>query len=121
MAFWDAKGSPERRALAKAGVRSRLRLARHAAPMIELEIYAPGLRETDKIMELNHALAAVAGLRFKVDSHHDIVYLEFDEPPAMTSAEVRNVFVRMGLESRFVGAVSPELRPKAKTQRIRII
>ena len=89
--------------------------------MIELEIYAPGLRETDKIMELDHALSAVAGLRFKVDSHHDIVYLEFDEPPAMTSAEVRNVFVRLGLEPRFIGAVSPELRPKAKTQRLRVI
>ena len=89
--------------------------------MIELEIYAPGLRETDKIMELDHALSAVAGLRFKVDGNHDIVYLEFEEPPAMTSAEVRNVFVRLGLSPRFVGAVSPELRPKAKTQKLRVI
>ena len=89
--------------------------------MIELEIYAPGLRETDKIMELDHTLSAVAGLRFKVDSHHDIVYLEFDEPPALTSAEVQNVFVRIGLEPRFVGAVPPALRPKAKTQRLRVI
>ncbi len=89
--------------------------------MIELEIYAPGLRETDKIMELDHALSAVAGLRFKVDSNHDIVYLEFEEPPAMTSAEVRNVFDRIGLQPRFVGAVSPELRPKVKTQRLRVI
>ena len=88
--------------------------------MIELEIYAPGLRETDKIMELDHALSAVAGLRFKVDGHHDIVYLEFDEPPALTSAEVRGVFVRLGLNPRFVGSVAPELRPKAKTQRLRV-
>lgn len=89
--------------------------------MIELEIYAPGVRETDKIMELDHALSAVAGLRFKVDSNHDIVYMEFEEPPAMTSGEVRNVFVRLGLQPRFVGAVAPELRAKVKTQRLRVI
>lgn len=88
--------------------------------MIELEIYAPGVRELDKIMELDHALGAAAGLRYKVDSNHDIVYMEFEEPPSMTTSEVRNVFSRIGLQSRFVGAVSPEFRPKTKTQRLRI-
>lgn len=89
--------------------------------MIELEIYAPGVRDLDKIMELDHALGAVAGLRYKVDSNHDIVYMEFDEPPSMTAPEVRNLFSRMDLPSRFVGAVSPEFRPKSKTQRLRIV
>lgn len=89
--------------------------------MIELEIYAPGVRELDHIMELDHALGAVARLRYKVDSNHDIVYMEFDEPPSLTAAEVRNIFSRMGLQSRFVGAVSPEFHKKSKTQRLRII
>ncbi len=86
--------------------------------MIELEVYAAGLREMEKILELDHVFEAVPGLRYKVDRNHDIVYLEFDEP-RMTLAEVRSVFVRLGLEPRFVGAVPPDLSAlasKSKTQ-----
>ena len=50
--------------------------------MIELEVYAAGVRELDKIMQLDHLLETVPGLRYKVDSNHDLVYLEFDDPPA---------------------------------------
>ena len=88
--------------------------------MIELEVYAPGVRELNKIMELDHALSAQAGLRYKVDRNHDIVYLEFDEPPALTSAGVREIFLRLGLPARFVGVVPGDLRPKSKTQRIKV-
>jgi hypothetical protein len=45
--------------------------------MIEIEVYAAGVRNVDKILELDHELEAVAGLRYKVDSNHDIVYLDF--------------------------------------------
>ena len=60
------------------------------------------------------------GLRYKVDSNHDIVYLEFDEPPSMTTGAIREAFTKIGLRARFVGAVSSDMRPKTKTQRLRV-
>ena len=48
--------------------------------MIELEVYAAGIRDVDKILLLDRELEAVSSLRYKVDSNHDIVYLDFDEP-----------------------------------------
>ena len=87
--------------------------------MIELEVYAAGIRNLEKILELDHEFEAVPGLRYKVDSNHDIVYLDFDEP-TMTIQEVRSVFRKIGLEPRIVGQVPKELNPKAKTQPIHI-
>ena len=83
--------------------------------MIELEVYAVGVRDLNKILELDHQLATVPGLRYKVDSNHDLVYLEMDEP-VITLREIRAVFRKLELDPRFVGAVSPDLRPKTKTQ-----
>jgi hypothetical protein len=83
--------------------------------MIELEVYAAGVRDLNKILELDHQLEAVPGLRYKVDSNHDIVYLELDEP-TITSRQIRTLFVELGLEPRFVGAVPSELRTGSKTQ-----
>ncbi len=87
--------------------------------MLEIEVYAAGVRNVDKILALDHEFEAVAGLRYKVDSNHDIVYLDFDEP-TLTIQEVRAIFRRLGLEARIVGAVPPELNPKSKTQPLRI-
>ena len=87
--------------------------------MIELEIYAAGIRNLEKILELDHEFEAVPGLRYKIDSNHDIVYLDFEEP-TMTIQEIRSVFRKVGLEPRIVGQVPGELNPKAKTQPIRI-
>ncbi len=87
--------------------------------MIELEVYAAGIRNLEKILELDHEFEAVPGLRYKVDSNHDIVYLDFEEP-TMTIQEVRSVFRKIGLEPRIVGQVPSALNPKAKTQPIRI-
>ena len=86
-----------------------------AIAMIELEVYAAGVRDLNKILELDHQLEAVPGLRYKVDSNHDIVYLELDEP-TITVREIRGIFLKLGLEPRFVGAIPPELRPRSKTQ-----
>jgi hypothetical protein len=83
--------------------------------MIELEVYAAGVRDLDKILELDHQLEAVPGLRYKVDSNHDIVYMELDEP-TITFREIGMIFRKLGLEPRFVGAVPPEVRPMTKTQ-----
>ena len=91
--------------------------------MLELEVYAPGVRELGKIMELDRTLSALSGTRYKVDRNHDIVYLEFDDdPPALSSAEVLQAFHRLGLPARFVGAVPSGLSSAAalsRTQRIR--
>jgi hypothetical protein len=83
--------------------------------MIELEVYAAGLRDLNKILELDHELEAIPGLRYKVDSNHDIVYLELEEP-TITFRGVRAIFKKLGLDPRFIGAIPPELRPKTKTQ-----
>lgn len=87
--------------------------------MIELEVYASGVGQLEKILELDHELEAVPGLRYKVDSNHHIVYLEFEEP-ALTIQEIRGIFRKLGLEPRIVGAVPGELNPKSKTQPLRI-
>jgi len=86
--------------------------------MIELEVYAAGVRNLEKILELDHELEAVPGLRYKVDSNHDIVYLEFDEP-TLTIQEIRGIFRKLGLEARIVGNIPADLNPKSKTQRLR--
>jgi hypothetical protein len=83
--------------------------------VLELEVYAAGVRDLNKVLELDHELDAIAGLRYKVDRNHDLVYLEFDEP-TVTLRDVRAVFHKLGLEPRFVGAVPAELRSKSETQ-----
>jgi hypothetical protein len=83
--------------------------------MLELEVYAAGLRDLNKILELDHQLEAIPGLRYKVDSNHDVVYLDLDEP-TITFREIRAIFKKLGLDPRFIGAIPPELRPRTKTQ-----
>ena len=83
--------------------------------MIELEVYAAGVRELNKILALDHELEAIAGLRYKIDSNHDLVYLDLEEP-TVTFREIRSIFRKLDLDPRFVGVIPPELRPKTKTQ-----
>ena len=83
--------------------------------MFEVEIYARGLREMGKILELDRQLVEIAGLRYKVDTNHDIVYLEFDEP-TLSVREIRAIFINLGLQPLFIGAIPPELRPRTKTE-----
>ncbi|MGI9086239.1 MAG: hypothetical protein ACR2HH_00625 [Chthoniobacterales bacterium] len=83
--------------------------------MLELEVYAAGVRDVHKILELDHELETVPGLRYKVDRNHDLIYLEL-EGPTVTVRDLRATFRKLGLEPRFVGAIPSELRPKTKTQ-----
>jgi len=83
--------------------------------MLELEVYATGLRDLNKILELDHELEAIPRLRYKVDRNHDLVYLELDEP-TITFREIRALFRKIDLNPHFVGAIPPELRPRTKTQ-----
>ena len=73
--------------------------------MLELEVYAAGLGELDKILELDHQLSAIPGVRYKVDRNHNLVYLELDQP-----------HYHLSRNPRFIGAIPAELRPKTKTQ-----
>jgi hypothetical protein len=83
--------------------------------MLELEVYAAGLSDLDKILELDHQLAGIPGLRCKVDRNHNLVYFELDQP-TITFRETRAIFRKLGLDPRFIGAIPAELRPKTKTQ-----
>ncbi len=83
--------------------------------MMELEVYATGLRNLDTILELDRQLETVPGLRYKVDGNHDLVYLELEEA-TITLRELRAMFRKIGLEARFIGAVPDELRDKNKTE-----
>jgi hypothetical protein len=83
--------------------------------VLELEVYASGVRDLNKILELDIELGAIAGLHYKVDRNHDIVYMEL-EAPTVTFRELRSIFRKLGLEPKFVGAIPAELRPKTKTQ-----
>lgn len=83
--------------------------------MLELEVYAAGVRDLNKILELDQELAPIAGLRYKVDSNHDLVYLELDGP-TVSYRDIRAIFRKLGLDPRFVGAIPSALRPKVETQ-----
>ncbi|HME89330.1 MAG TPA: hypothetical protein VKE30_08990 [Chthoniobacterales bacterium] len=83
--------------------------------MLELEVYADGLNNLDKILDLDQQLSAIPGLRYKVDRNHNLVHLELDEP-TITFREIGAIFRKLGLDPCFIGAVPAELRPKTKTQ-----
>lgn len=85
--------------------------------MIDIEVYAAGVRQTDKMMALALELEVIPGLRYKVDTNHDIVYMEFSEQPP-TMAGVQSIFKKVGLDAKFVGQLPPEVDSKKKTQRI---
>jgi hypothetical protein len=87
--------------------------------MIEIEIYARGLREMGRIMELDPPLVEIAGLRYKVDTNHDIVYLEFDEP-TLSVREIRAIFPNLGVKPLFIGAIPTELQSRTKTERLSV-
>jgi hypothetical protein len=75
--------------------------------MMEPEVYAAGLRDLNKILELDHQLEAIAGLRYKVDSNHDLVYLELDEP-TLNVRESQAIFLSL--------AIPPDLWLKSKME-----
>lgn len=85
--------------------------------MVELEVYAAGLRTPEKMMALNFELESLADCRCKVDTNHDIVYMEFGGPlPSLN--EVESMFRKAGLEPKFVGTLPEQLQSKKKTQRL---
>lgn len=87
--------------------------------MIELEVYAKGVRSADKMMGLGLELDTLPGLRYKVDTNHDIVYMEFTAA-APTLTGIQSLFRKVGLEAKFVGQLPSEVSSKKKTQRIEL-
>ena len=87
--------------------------------MIEIEIYARGLGEMSRIRELNRSPVEIGGLRYKVDTNHDIVYLKFNEP-TLSVREIRAIFPNLGLQPLFIGAISTELQSRTKTERLSV-
>ena len=66
------------------------------AGMIELEVYAAGVRHPDKMMGLALELDVLPGLRYKVDTNHDIIYTSSSPmvgvPCVRGSIHVANLF-----------------------------
>lgn len=70
--------------------------------MVEIQVYAAGLRAPDKLMGLDLELGAIPAVRYKVDTLHDIVYLE-SENTAFSLEELRSIFKKLDLRALFVG------------------
>jgi hypothetical protein len=103
--------------LVRDGLHGYDRPAKFEGTMFEVEIYARGLREMGNILELDRQLVEIAGLRYKVDTNHDIVYLEFDEP-TLSIRDIRTIFLKLGLEPLIIGAIPSELHSRTKTERL---
>jgi hypothetical protein len=80
--------------------------------MIEISFYAPGLREGDNVIKIGHDLELLPGVRYHVDTIHDIVYFDMETPVA-TVSQLEQVFTAAGLEPRAVGEIPEELTPQS--------
>ena len=73
--------------------------------MTELEIYAPGLRLESHLLEFCSQMDFQPLVRYKVDTHHDLVYFEIDEPGLITLEQLTETFTSIGLQPRIVGQI----------------
>lgn len=78
--------------------------------MIEVEIYAPGVRTEAAMMQLRNQMDHFPRVRYKVDARHDIVYFEIDRPGDLSQQEIDQIFDAIDLQARFVGQIPEELR-----------
>lgn len=88
------------------------------ARMIELEVYACGLRNGDNVMQLRSQMDLHPRVRYKIDEHHDLVYFEIDHPGEVTQRSITRLFDEIGLEARFVGQIPPEIGLGSDTTRL---
>lgn len=86
--------------------------------MVELQVYAAGVRAPDKLMGLDLELGALSGLRYKVDTVHDLIYLESDDPD-LSLETVRSIFNKLELRALFVGQTHAVAVSPSATQPIR--
>ncbi len=78
--------------------------------MIEIEIYAPGLRTDTSMLQLRNQMDQFPRVRYKIDARHDIVYFEIDKPGDISRQEIHQIFDSIDLTPRFVGQIPDELR-----------
>jgi hypothetical protein len=86
--------------------------------MIELEVYARGLRKEQHILELTNQMAMLPKVRYKIDQHHDLVYFEIDDPRDVSLRQLNDLFTHIGLIPRFVGHLPENLRRGDETTRL---
>jgi hypothetical protein len=86
--------------------------------MIELEVYACGLRDGDNVLQLQSQMDVMPRIRYKVDVRHDLVYFEIDNPAEVTQRSITKMFEAIGLEARFVGQIPPEIELGSDTIRL---
>ncbi len=86
--------------------------------MIELQVYAAGLRAPDKLMGLDLELGAIPHLRYKVDTLHDLIFLESDAQD-LSLQEIASIFNKIGLQARFVGQTHTIAKSASATQVLR--
>jgi hypothetical protein len=85
--------------------------------MNEMEVYAPGVRQPAYLLGLALEFDAIPHLNYKVDTNHDLVYLE-SIGPLPSKEMLSSVFSKLGLESRFVGRPAEVFTDLKKTQRL---
>lgn len=86
--------------------------------MIELEVYARGLRADNNILQLRAQMDLLPKVRYKIDSHHDLVYFEIDDPQEVSLKQIHHLFADIGLLPRFVGQIPEGLRSGDDTVRL---
>lgn len=72
--------------------------------MVEFEVYAAGLRAPEKLVGLDLELGALPSVHYKVDTLHDIVYVE-SEDETVSLEQIRSIFGKLELRAHFVGPV----------------
>jgi len=85
--------------------------------MMEQEVYAVGLRDLNKVLELDHHLEAIAGLRHELDSNYYLIYLEFHKT-TLNVREIRAILLRLGLNPWFIGAIPRNFGRNRKRSRL---
>ena len=86
--------------------------------MIELEVYAKGLRASNYLTELRGQMDLLPMVRYKIDERHDLVYFEIDDPQDVSLRQIHSLFTEIGLTPRFVGQVPDTLRDDSATTRL---
>lgn len=86
--------------------------------MIELEVYACGLRLNDCVAQLRSQMDLLPRVRYKVDLNHDLVYFEIDNAEDVTQRQITKIFEAIDLEPRFVGQVPAEIPIGSDTMRL---
>lgn len=85
--------------------------------MTELLVYAPGIRQSQKLVQFSHQMDLMS-VRYKVDAAHDLIFFEIDDPDRISVKQINDLFENVGLRPRFVGQIPAALRSGQITERL---